>query len=59
VVPKTALDAFVGAAPEGTEVRWYDTGHALDDDAWREQLSWLSEKLAITGPPVAGARTGP
>jgi dienelactone hydrolase len=59
VVPKTALDAFADAAPDRTTVRWYDAGHILDDEAWRDQLSWMAEKLGIEGPPVPGAKTGP
>jgi hypothetical protein len=59
VVPRAALDAFAKAAPEETTVKWYPAGHSLDDEAWREHLSWLSEKLGIEGPPVPGAKTGP
>ncbi len=59
VVPQAALAALAGAAPRGAEVRWYSAGHDLDVGARREQLAWLSRKLAISGPPVRGARTGP
>ena len=58
VVPRAALEA-VADAMSGAVVRWYDAGHGLDNDAYREQLDWLTEELAITGPPVAGAETGP
>lgn len=60
VVPSTAIEALVAAAPEGsTELRWYDAGHALDDTAYREHLDWLSERLPVDGPVVVGAATGP
>jgi dienelactone hydrolase len=59
VVPRRALQALVQAAPPGTSVRWYDAGHALNKAAYRDQLAWLVRKLAIRGPAVPGARTGP
>ena len=59
VIPRTAIDALIAAAPEGTEVRWYDTGHAMGPKAYAEHLDWLQERLEITGPPVPGAQTGP
>jgi dienelactone hydrolase len=58
VVPRDALEEVVDAT-SGAEVRWYDAGHALNDAAYREHLAWLTRELAITGPPVAGAQTGP
>jgi dienelactone hydrolase len=59
VIPRTAIDALIAAAPEGTEVRWYDTDHAMGPRAYTEHLDWLQERLEITGPPVPGAQTGP
>ena len=58
VVPPEALAAMVAAAPKGTEVRWYAAGHGLNQQALKEQLAWLTEKLEV-GPNVTGARTGP
>ena len=58
VVPVEALDA-IAEAMAGAEVRRYDAGHSLNDDAYREHLEWLAGELEITGPPVAGAQTGP
>lgn len=59
VIPRTAIDALIAAAPEGTEVRWYDADHALGPQAYREHLDWLQEKLGIDGPPIAGTQTDP
>jgi dienelactone hydrolase len=59
VVPKRALEALAGAAPDGADVRWYEARHALDAAAYRDHLAWLSTKLGISGPPVPGAKTGP
>jgi hypothetical protein len=47
VVPRTALDALRLAAPRGTEVRWYATGHALNAQAERDRVQWLSRRLGI------------
>jgi dienelactone hydrolase len=59
IVPRNALLALAHAAPPRTELRWYPGGHGLTIAAYREQLTWLSRKLAIRGPAVRGARTGP
>jgi uncharacterized protein len=58
VVPREALEAVADAA-SGAEVRWYDSGHGLNDAAYTEHLAWLTDELEITGPAVAGAQTGP
>jgi dienelactone hydrolase len=59
VIPYPALVAMLNAAPPRTGIRWFPTGHSLNNAAWRAQLAWISKKLGIEGPPVAGARTGP
>jgi dienelactone hydrolase len=59
IVPRAALEALARAAPKGTELGWYDSKHALNVKAYRYQLAWLARKLAISGPPVKGALTGP
>jgi dienelactone hydrolase len=59
VVPRAALVALAKAAPRGTTVRWYPTGHELGAAAYRDQLAWLARQLAIRGPAVPGAETGP
>jgi dienelactone hydrolase len=56
LVPRKALVALARAAPNGTSVRWYAAGHALDAKAYREQLAWLARKLELRGPRVRGAR---
>ena len=45
VVPRTALLNIVRAAPSGTAVRWYDSGHALNDRAYADAREWLLRKL--------------
>ena len=59
VIPRTALDAMIAAAPEGTDVRWYEAGHEVGFEAYREHLDWLQAQLGIDGPRVPGAQAGP
>jgi len=45
VVPHAALENIVHAAPKHTTVRWYPTGHALNDAAWADAEHWLLGRL--------------
>lgn len=47
IVPRSALEAMVEAAPKGTLVRWYPAGHELDDTAYSEHLEWLRQLLGF------------
>lgn len=55
VVPQSALNNFINAAPKGTKVRWYDASHALNQRAYSDAFDWLATKLPIDGPRVKGA----
>jgi dienelactone hydrolase len=59
VVPHAQLAALAAAGSEPKRIRWYRADHDLDAQAFRDQLAWLSRELAIRGPAVPGARTGP
>lgn len=59
VIPRTAIDGLIDAAPDGTEVRWYPADHALGPEAYEEHLDWLQERLGIDGASIPGAQTGP
>jgi dienelactone hydrolase len=59
VVPRDALDTLIRAGSKPKEVKWYEAGHALNDQAQRDQLDWLQKELEIKGPDVDGALTGP
>jgi dienelactone hydrolase len=59
VIPRTAIDALLAAAPDDAEVRWYDADHAMGPKAYEEHLDWLQERLGIDGPAVPGAQAGP
>jgi len=43
--PVKDVDAYVRAASEPNEQRWYDAGHELDDQARVDLDSWLVELL--------------
>jgi dienelactone hydrolase len=49
VVPHQALLNIVRAAPRGTVVQWYATGHALNSIAYRDAFDWLLKRLGL-GP---------
>ncbi len=45
VIPHEALENVIKAAPRGTLVRWYPTGHALSAKAYDDAFAWLLQKL--------------
>jgi dienelactone hydrolase len=45
IVPRSALENIVRAAPAATKVHWYDAPHALDAAAYRDAFIWLEGKL--------------
>lgn len=45
IVPRAALEAVIAAAPRGTKVEWYPTGHALNGQAETDRLDWLAREL--------------
>ena len=45
VIPQVALENVIHAAPHGTLVRWYPTGHALSAKAYDDAFAWLLQKL--------------
>jgi dienelactone hydrolase len=53
---KAAMERYAGAAPKGTPVKWYDTGHELNDpQALADRAAWLREKIGI-GPLPGGSK---
>jgi dienelactone hydrolase len=47
---KAAMDRYAAAAPKGTPVTWYHTGHELNDpQALTDRAAWLRDKLGIAG----------
>ena len=57
-VPVADAEALHPAASQPKEVRWYDTGHALDAQAHVDQLAWLHQTIG-TNPPGPEDASGP
>ena len=38
---------FFEAASEPKEIRWYDAGHFLNDQAHQDRIAWLGERLGL------------
>ena len=48
-VPSSVVEVLTRAAPDGTDVRTYDTGHRMDEAARAERDTWVLDKLNIGG----------
>jgi len=46
-VPKERAEDFFAAARDPKEMKWYEAGHGLNDDATRDRKSWLKAKLGL------------
>jgi fermentation-respiration switch protein FrsA (DUF1100 family) len=46
-VPKERADEFFAAAQDPKEMKWYEAGHGLDQDAAQDRKTWLREKLGL------------
>ena len=38
---------FFEAASEPKEIRWYDAGHFLNEQARQDRMAWLGERLGL------------
>lgn len=46
-VPKERAEEFFAAAKDPKALRWYESGHGLDDLATTDRKEWLREKLGL------------
>lgn len=46
-VPKERAEEFFAAARDPKEMKWYEAGHGLNDEATRDRKTWLTEKLGL------------
>ena len=46
-VPKERAEEFFAAANDPKEMKWYEAGHGLNEDATHDRRAWLKEKLAL------------
>jgi fermentation-respiration switch protein FrsA (DUF1100 family) len=46
-VPKERAEEFFNAASQPKEMKWYESGHGLNNDATQDRKHWLKEKLDV------------
>lgn len=46
-IPKERGEEFFAAAADPKEVKWYPTGHGLNEEAQKDRMAWVSEKLGL------------
>ena len=46
-VPNERAEEFFAAAKEPKQIKWYDAGHELNENATRDRKAWLREKLGL------------
>jgi dienelactone hydrolase len=46
-VPASDAAALHAAAPEPKDIRWYNAGHGLNQQAVADRLKWLQEKIGL------------
>jgi predicted esterase len=47
-VPKERAEEFFAAAKEPKEMKWYEAGHGLNEEATRDRKDWLKQALGLT-----------
>jgi dienelactone hydrolase len=50
LVPNAHAEELHAAASQPKEVRWYDAGHSLNQQAVVDRLRWLHEKIGVDAP---------
>lgn len=46
-VPKERAEEFFSAAKDPREMKWYEAGHGLNEDATLDRKAWLKQKLRL------------
>jgi dienelactone hydrolase len=46
-VPRERAEEFFAAAKEPKELRWYEAGHGLNEEATQERMAWLTKALSL------------
>jgi dienelactone hydrolase len=54
LVSETRARALVDRIPSEKEVRWYEAGHALNDEAATDRNEWLDRTLGTSAPEPSG-----
>ena len=53
LVPLPDAVRYQLAANEPKDIMWYDAGHSLGNEAWRDQAYWLEQHIGIDGQALA------
>jgi dienelactone hydrolase len=53
LVPLPDAVRYQLAGSEPKDVMWYDAGHSLGTEAWRDQAYWLEQHISIDGQALA------
>jgi predicted esterase len=46
-VPKVRAEEFFSAAKDPKEMKWYEAGHGLNEEATHDRKAWLKQKLGV------------
>jgi len=46
-IPRERAEEFFAAAGEPKEIRWYQAGHGLNEEATQERIVWLTRSLSL------------
>ena len=47
-VPQERAEEFFAAAKDPKEMKWYEAGHGLNEEAAKDRRSWLKQKLGLS-----------
>jgi predicted esterase len=47
-VPRERAEEFFAAAKEPKELRWFEAGHSLNEEATQDRMKWLTNTLSLT-----------
>jgi predicted esterase len=46
-VPKERAEEFFASAKNPKEMKWYESGHGLNEEATNDRKNWLKQKLNL------------
>jgi dienelactone hydrolase len=58
-IPEASARRYQAAGSEPKRIAWYDAGHGLNAQAFRDRAAWLSEQLSLAPLPATATATEP
>jgi predicted esterase len=46
-VPEARAKEFFAAAGEPKEIKWYDAGHGLNEEAVKDRMAWIEKQFKL------------